>query len=64
VIDRLDPELAVELPIWRLLQEKVATLTELETTWSMDDVDRASALLEMKQDIMEVMMPKVKTPGR
>ena len=52
----------MELPLWRLLQEKVATLTELETTWSMDDVDRANALLAMKQDVMTAMIPKM--PGR
>lgn len=33
---------------------------ELETTWSMDDVARASALLEMKSDIMDVLTPKPK----
>lgn len=30
---------------------KVATLHELETTWSLDDVLRASALLEARADM-------------
>jgi hypothetical protein len=31
--------------VWRLVVERVASLTELETTWSIDDVlDAADAL--------------------
>jgi ABC-type uncharacterized transport system substrate-binding protein len=33
--------------------EKVASLSELETNWSLDDVARANALLDMKSDIRE-----------
>lgn len=29
----------------------MATLTELETTWSLDDVLRANALLDMREAI-------------
>lgn len=28
-----------------------ATLAELETVWSLDDVARANALLDMEQDV-------------
>lgn len=37
-----------EYIIWRLVFERVATLEELETHWSLDDVARANALLDMK----------------
>ena len=41
----------VELPIWRLVVHRVATLQELETHWSLDDVDKANAMLDMKVDL-------------
>lgn len=31
------------------MTEKVCTLTELETTWSLDDVMRANAVLDMQE---------------
>jgi len=37
------------MPIWRLIVEGVATLPELETTWSIDDVERANAVLDMRE---------------
>lgn len=43
-----------EFVVWRLILEKVATLSEIETLWSLDDVMRANALLDMKSDIAEV----------
>jgi hypothetical protein len=33
--------------------ERIATLHELETVWSLDDVARANALLDMNADIKE-----------
>jgi len=36
-----------------LILEKIATLTELETTWNLDDVMRANALLDMRLDLAE-----------
>jgi hypothetical protein len=35
--------------IWSLVISKIATLQEIETHWSLDDVMRAHATLEMKQ---------------
>ena len=40
--------MANELAIWSLIVEKVATLEELETYWSLDDVMRVHALLDMR----------------
>lgn len=31
--------------------EGIATLQELETHWSLDDAERANAILDMKQDL-------------
>lgn len=37
-----------EMLIWSLVFQKIATLQDLETTWSLDDALRAAAFLEMK----------------
>jgi len=39
------------LPIWQLVTQKIVTLHDLETIWSLDDVMRALALLNMKNDV-------------
>ena len=36
--------------MWRLVFEKVCTLQELETYWSLDDVMRANAILDMQSE--------------
>lgn len=36
----------------------MATLTEIETTWSLDDVLRANTVLDVKDKIAEVMAKK------
>jgi len=33
--------------------DNVASLQELETVWSLDDVNRANALLDMRSDFAE-----------
>lgn len=43
------------MDIWRLITEKMATLEELKTSWTMDDVDRAIAVLNLKADIENEM---------
>lgn len=42
-----------EFIIWRLIIEKIASLYEIEKMWSLDDVLRANALLDMKMDLQE-----------
>ncbi len=45
--------------IWRLvLLEGGPTLTELETTWNMDDVERAIAVLDMRSEYEKKTAPK------
>jgi hypothetical protein len=38
--------------MWRIIFEKIATLEEIERSWSYDDLLRANAVLDMHQDIM------------
>lgn len=44
-------ELMDEWPIWRLIDRRMATLTELETVWSLDDVMRANAVADISDTI-------------
>lgn len=39
------------MAIWRLVFEKIATLQEIETSWSLDDVLRALALLDCRTEL-------------
>jgi len=41
--------------------QKVATLEELERHWSLDDVARANALLDMRDDIEDAEAQRIKT---
>ena len=41
------------MAVWSLVMQKVATLEELENYWSLDDVIKMHALLEM-QEAMEI----------
>lgn len=42
-----------ELEIWRLVLEGIVSLQEIEQSWSLDDVMRANALLDMKIDLRQ-----------
>lgn len=42
----------------------MATLQELETFWSLDDLMRANALLDMQADLTAAQMQKAKNNGR
>lgn len=46
--------------MWRLVIDSVATLNELHTTWSLDDVLKANALLDMRSDLESISIPKAK----
>lgn len=39
------------MAVWRLVREKMATLTEIETSWSYDDIMRALAVLDYESDL-------------
>ena len=40
--------------IWTLINEKMATLQELETHWNLDDANRAYAVLQIKKDYINL----------
>lgn len=42
--------------MWRLVLEGTATLQELETTWSLDDVVRANVMLDIKGTVEDLVM--------
>jgi hypothetical protein len=50
----LSQEIADEFPIWQLVFEKIATLEEIERSWSYDDVLRAVAIIDMRRDLEQV----------
>lgn len=56
MIEGIDPDLREELAIWRVVEGQLATLTELESTWSIDDLLRANAYLDMKTEVDTIMM--------
>jgi len=37
--------------VWRLITERVATLQELDAHWTIEDMLKANAVLDMKADI-------------
>lgn len=46
------------MELWRLVLEGVATWSELGSpAWSMDDVERANAAMDMKGAMEEALMP-------
>jgi hypothetical protein len=47
-------DLTEEVEVWRLVTEKIATLTELETVWSYDDMIRANVTLGVKNEIDQI----------
>ncbi len=50
--------------VWRLVKNGMATLTELETTWSIDDVLRANAVLDMVNFIDKKESDKIGKQGK
>ena len=37
--------------MWRLVMERIATLEEINRSWSLIDIYKANALLDMRADI-------------
>ena len=46
--------------MWRLVIEHVATLEEMDRHWTLDDIYRANALLDMKADMQAEAERKAK----
>jgi len=60
---RLAPEIQDEFPVWRLITERVATLKELSTIYSYEDIVKMNAVLDMRNFIDEKQAENVKTKG-
>lgn len=41
----------IEFPIWRIWMEKKVSLYELKYNWTYEDILKANALLDMKDEI-------------
>jgi len=55
---RLDEELTMELVVWRLVTEKVASLQEIDEHWCINDVFKANAMLDLKIAISDAQAKK------
>ena len=57
-------EVRFEWLLWRLVVAKVATLTELRTTYSLADVLKLNSILDMKEDIERCMSDEAEKANR
>lgn len=48
----------MELVVWRLVTEKVASLQEIDEHWCIDDVFKANAMLDLKIAISDAQAKK------
>lgn len=53
-MNRIHPKLREEEILWQLILNNVCTLQELETTYTLDDVMRANAMLNAKIEIENI----------
>jgi hypothetical protein len=51
LMSTVSTSLSDEIDVWRLVTEKIATLQELETVWSYDDMVRAIVALDIRSEI-------------
>lgn len=50
--------------MWRLVLGKYATLQELETHWSFDDLIRCNLALNLQEAVIAKSLPKMSGKGR
>lgn len=55
MFSRVDEELMHEWMIWVVVSRGMATLRELETTWTLDDVIRAVDFMTIQRDIERIV---------
>jgi|WetSurMetagenome_2_1015567.scaffolds.fasta_scaffold1353156_2 hypothetical protein len=60
VLKSINPDLMYEWPVWRLVIAGKATLHELETTWSLEDLMKANTVLDIQDEIGRLQMEVVK----
>jgi len=53
-----------EIEIWRVWAAGKATLNEMETTFSFDDLQRAIAMMEVEDEIQRIITPKIDKMGK
>lgn len=56
----VDKDLQGEMLIWSLILEKIVSLTELETTWNLDDAHRAYAVIQIRRELLDNQTKKTK----
>lgn len=54
----------VDFTVWRIVLEGVATLQEIETWWSIDDLADAHEALDVKQALEAAALERSKSSGR
>lgn len=52
---RMHPELKEEQILWRLVINKICTWHELETSYTLKDVMKANAMLDIQNEIDSIM---------
>jgi len=55
----LSEDLRAEAPLWILVMKGTCTLTELETSWSLDDVARAFAVMSAQGCLEQMNMDRM-----
>lgn len=60
IIESLESELVDEWLIWRPIMERVATLYEIETVYSLDDIVRVNTYLDVLKEVESASIPKGK----
>ena len=60
IIKRIDKQTIDSMIIWRIVLAKMATLNEIETTWSFDNIMDANEILDIKEDIEQASTPEIK----
>jgi len=48
------------LPVWRIVLSGIATLTEIDTQWSMIDVIQANEMLDIRDELEAKQMEKAR----
>ena len=56
----MNKEIESEWPVWRLVTERVAHLEELNRSWTVLDIAKANAVLDMRADIKRMQMEESK----
>ena len=56
----LHEDIVAEILVWRIVLEKIATLEEIERSWSLNDLYIAEAILDYREDLISEAKRKAK----